>query len=52
MAKINACVFISGKGTNLKRLILNSKNPEIIKSMEESEWIGKNITFNNGSLVN
>ena len=26
MAKINACVFISGKGTNLKRLILNSKN--------------------------
>ena len=35
-----------------KRLILNSKNPEIIKSMEDSEWIGKNITFNNGSLVN
>ncbi len=24
MAKINTCVFISGKGTNLKRLILNS----------------------------
>ena len=24
MAKINTCVFISGKGTNLKRLIINS----------------------------
>ena len=26
MAKINACVFISGKGSNLRRLILNSNN--------------------------
>ncbi len=26
MVKINTCVFISGKGTNLKRLILNSNN--------------------------
>ena len=26
MVKINACVFISGKGSNLKRLILNSNN--------------------------
>lgn len=25
MVKVNACVFISGKGTNLKKLILNSK---------------------------
>ena len=25
MVKINACVFISGKGTNLEKLILNSK---------------------------
>ena len=25
MVKINACVFISGRGTNLKKLILNSK---------------------------
>ena len=24
MVKINTCVFISGKGTNLKKLILNS----------------------------
>ena len=24
MVKINTCVFISGKGSNLKRLILNS----------------------------
>ena len=24
MVKLNSCVFISGKGTNLKRLILNS----------------------------
>ena len=24
MAKVNTCVFISGKGTNLKRLIINS----------------------------
>ena len=24
MVKINTCVFISGTGTNLKRLILNS----------------------------
>ena len=26
MVKINTCVFISGKGSNLKRLILNSNN--------------------------
>ena len=26
MAKINACVFISGKGSNLRKLILNSNN--------------------------
>ena len=26
MVKINTCVFISGKGTNLKKLILNSNN--------------------------
>ena len=26
MVKINTCVFISGKGTNLKKLILNSLN--------------------------
>ena len=26
MVKINTCVFISGKGTNLKKLILNSYN--------------------------
>jgi len=26
MGKINTCVFISGKGTNLKKLILNSNN--------------------------
>ena len=26
MVKINTCVFISGKGSNLKRLILNSYN--------------------------
>ena len=26
MVKINSCVFISGKGTNLKKLILNSNN--------------------------
>ena len=26
MVKKNTCVFISGKGTNLKKLILNSKN--------------------------
>ena len=26
MVKINTCVFISGKGTNLKRLIINSNN--------------------------
>ena len=25
MVKINTCVFISGKGTNLKKLLLNSK---------------------------
>ena len=25
MVKTNTCVFISGKGTNLKKLILNSK---------------------------
>ena len=24
MVKINTCVFISGKGTNLKKLIINS----------------------------
>ena len=34
-----------------KRLILNSKNPEVIKNMENAEWIGKSITFKNGSLV-
>ena len=26
MVKINTCVFISGKGTNLKKLLLNSNN--------------------------
>ena len=26
MAKVNTCIFISGKGSNLKRLILNSNN--------------------------
>ena len=26
MVKLNTCVFISGKGTNLKKLILNSNN--------------------------
>ena len=26
MGKINACVFISGKGTNLKNLILKSRD--------------------------
>jgi formyltetrahydrofolate-dependent phosphoribosylglycinamide formyltransferase len=26
MVKVNTCIFISGKGTNLKKLILNSKN--------------------------
>ncbi len=26
MVKINTCVFISGKGSNLRRLILNSNN--------------------------
>ena len=26
MAKINTCVFISGKGTNLKKLILSSNS--------------------------
>ena len=26
MVKINTCVFISGRGTNLKKLILNSNN--------------------------
>ena len=26
MVKINTCVFISGKGSNLKKLILNSNN--------------------------
>ena len=26
MVKVNTCVFISGKGTNLKRLILNSND--------------------------
>ena len=26
MVKLNTCVFISGKGTNLRRLILNSNN--------------------------
>ena len=25
MVKTNTCVFISGKGTNLKKLILNSR---------------------------
>ena len=25
MVKLNTCVFISGKGSNLRRLILNSK---------------------------
>ena len=34
-----------------KRLILNSKNLEVIKNMENSEWIGKSITFKDGSLV-
>ena len=34
-----------------KRLILNSKNLEAIKSMENVEWIGKKIKFRNGSLV-
>ena len=34
-----------------KRLILNSKNQEAIKSMENIEWIGKKIKFKNGSLV-
>lgn len=34
-----------------KRLILNSRNPKVIESMENSEWIGKNIIFKNGSLV-
>ena len=36
---------------NKKRVILNSKNQELIKSMEKVEWIEKNITFKNGSLV-
>jgi hypothetical protein len=34
-----------------KRLILNSKNLEAIESMENMEWIGKEIKFRNGSLV-
>ena len=34
-----------------KRLIFNSKNLEVINSMEISEWIGKKVSFNNGSLV-
>jgi len=34
-----------------KRLILNSRNPKVIESMEDSEWIGKKIIFKNGSLV-
>ena len=26
MVKVNTCVFISGKGSNLKKLIINSRN--------------------------
>ena len=34
-----------------KRVILNSRNPVVIKEMENVEWVGKKITFKNGCLV-
>ena len=30
MVKLNTCVFISGKGTNLRRLILNSNKYKLL----------------------
>jgi len=36
---------------NKKRIILNSRNLEVINDMENTEWIGKSITFKDGSLV-
>ncbi len=48
MVKINTCVFISGKGSNLKRLILNSYNynfPIKIKLVVSSNKSAEGLKF-------
>ena len=48
MVKVNSCVFISGKGTNLKKLILNSKTytfPIRIKLIVSSNINAEGLKF-------
>ena len=60
MVKKNTCVFISGKGTNLKKLILNSRSyvfpiniKLIISNNDRAEGLNfaKNILFHIMSLI-
>jgi hypothetical protein len=44
-------VVIYGEDSQNKRKVLISKDKEIIKSMGEEEWVGKQIVFKGKYLV-
>jgi hypothetical protein len=47
----NMKVVIYGEDSQKNRKVLISKDKEIIKSMEEEEWVGKKITYKGKYLV-